>query len=639
MTKKILFALIMFCFLGSAIAVLPVLAAVTTPGWSDVPTGVTPAICPSSVPGCNTPINVSGTAQTKSGILSVGGLVSGLFSLPAPTATVASVTGTSVTGLPVGTYYYRYSVVISGSEALSAPSTATTIPNPSPTNSASRIVLTWPGYNSTTNPMPSGATAIKIYRLVGNDWRLLSSISVSSSSFTDTGSITPSTILVITGGFPTVINNSLYYLNGAPGSGKVLTSDANGLASWQNPTTPINPTNNLWSQSGNNLYPTTIGNNVGIGTAAPTTKLHVAVNANMTTVGDGVYFQNVGGPMHLTLGDTYNGASSKVNIINTRGTLRLTADNSGVGNIVFTAKDSSNPSLSDVDRMVITKAGNVGIGTMNPSTKLSLGTDITEKKLAIYDGANAFYGLGLNPSGGWLDLWAGEKKAISLNSGILVFNTNGTEKMRVNYAGNVGIGTDNPTTKLSLGTDITAKKLAIYDGPGAFYGFGLTGGWLDLWAGEKNVMSLNSGILTFKPQGTEAMRISSNGNVGIGTAAPSAKLDVAGSVAISGTVKIGGGSPAAGEVLTSSDSSGNATWQYPLPSRNDFITVSDTDGTVSCPTGYVVVGSGFNIAGSAGDHAGGLMEPTGDGSTTWQCRWNSGTTRQICYLRCMKVRD
>jgi hypothetical protein len=55
---------------------------------------------------------------------------------------------------------------------------------------------------------------------------------------------------------------------------------------------------------------------------------------------------------------------------------------------------------------------------------------------------------------------------------------------------------------------------------------------------------------------TTSMIITSGGNVGIGTASPGARLEVA------GQVKITGGSPSAGKVLTS-DANGLASWQTP----------------------------------------------------------------------------
>ena len=53
-----------------------------------------------------------------------------------------------------------------------------------------------------------------------------------------------------------------------------------------------------------------------------------------------------------------------------------------------------------------------------------------------------------------------------------------------------------------------------------------------------------------------------SGNLGVGVAAPTQKLDVAGNVKISGTLQIAGGTPGAGKVLTS-NATGVASWETP----------------------------------------------------------------------------
>jgi len=65
-----------------------------------------------------------------------------------------------------------------------------------------------------------------------------------------------------------------------------------------------------------------------------------------------------------------------------------------------------------------------------------------------------------------------------------------------------------------------------------------------------------AGTLHVRAASTDAIVVSSTtGNVGIGTTGPGAKLEVA------GQIKITGGSPGAGKVLTSSDASGLASWR------------------------------------------------------------------------------
>ncbi len=70
---------------------------------------------------------------------------------------------------------------------------------------------------------------------------------------------------------------------------------------------------------------------------------------------------------------------------------------------------------------------------------------------------------------------------------------------------------------------------------------------------------------------------SNNGNVGIGTTAPTAKLEV------NGQVKITGGTPAAGEVLTS-NSAGLATWEpVPDPAVNQIYFEVKRDASYNWP--------------------------------------------------------
>lgn len=105
----------------------------------------------------------------------------------------------------------------------------------------------------------------------------------------------------------------------------------------------------------------------------------------------------------------------------------------------------------------------------------------------------------------------------------------------------------------------------------------------------------------------ERLTISDDGKVGIGTATPSAMLDV------NGTMRVRGNGAAGGNVLTS-DATGNASWQPPAPaaalntgfsvSANTSVTIGDDLSAVipfnnKTSTYRFDDGNNFNVAGNA----------------------------------------
>jgi hypothetical protein len=109
--------------------------------------------------------------------------------------------------------------------------------------------------------------------------------------------------------------------------------------------------------------------------------------------------------------------------------------------------------------------------------------------------------------------------------------------------GNVGIGTNSPAARLSLGGGDANTKLAIWQGANASQVMGLGVGpaqfRLHLNNSSDRFSFLNA------PNGSEVMTILGTGNVGIGTSSPSQRLHVEGNGYFSGNVGIGTSSPAA----------------------------------------------------------------------------------------------
>jgi len=88
----------------------------------------------------------------------------------------------------------------------------------------------------------------------------------------------------------------------------------------------------------------------------------------------------------------------------------------------------------------------------------------------------------------------------------------GTERMRVDASGNVGIGTTSPSSRLSVSNSAGGNVASFTNTSSADFQINLTSG--------VSLLTPSTGILAFGTSSTERMRITSDGNVGLGTTTP-----------------------------------------------------------------------------------------------------------------------
>ncbi len=176
----------------------------------------------------------------------------------------------------------------------------------------------------------------------------------------------------------------------------------------------------------------------------------------------------------------------------------------------------------ETEAMVINNSGNVGIGTVSPTERLQVsGGNIRIDNSASYIVSGAG---GVGPA-----INSNTIIAIRSLTGI-AFETDSEERMRINIAGNIGIGTTSPTRKLDVFGDISNRGLYfINSADGNSAGAITTTGQTGTDNGIVITSTRAAGKIVFETNNggtSERMRINNNGNVGIGTASPSQRLTV-----------------------------------------------------------------------------------------------------------------
>lgn len=360
--------------------------------------------------------------------------------------------------------------------------------------------------------------------------------------------------------------------------------------------------------------------NVGIGTPTPTQKLVVSGTGNITSL-----VESLGGGGATVQA---SGAAS-ANFILNRGAgshNMIDFQTAGSSNWLIGNFNSNSPNLADFkifgyaaggDVVTIkSDTGNVGIGTTEPLNKLDVAA-ADNRGISVATGANSIQltprntGQGNSPLIDFINGEPSGKRNIILSttrglefqdvsgdsSWIFRRNSDGAERMRIDdVTGNVGIGTMNPGAMLDVAGNANIGGDVAWTGS-------LTAGSVP-WARLTGVPTFvgGSGTTNYLSKFTGGTSIGSslvydNGaNVGIGTAAPSSKLHVAGSLNVASTAAFGGNVSWVGSLT-----GGSVPWAR-LTGVPTYIGGSGTSGYLAAFTGSTSVGTSpvFSSGGNVG---------------------------------------
>lgn len=190
--------------------------------------------------------------------------------------------------------------------------------------------------------------------------------------------------------------------------------------------------------------------NVGIGTSSPGATLHVN-----TLSGEGNPGLSSGECARFQRNSAFNASASIAIIAGSAADAQIAfGDNSNAQSGLIRYRNTSDAMLFMTggvnERMRIDSSGNVGIGTTNPTVRLEVhggSSGTASLRSRIVGGTN-------NPVLDIIHTEAGGVSTIravsSTATAALAFDTRGTERMRIDSNGNVGIGTSSPTRLLDL---------------------------------------------------------------------------------------------------------------------------------------------------------------------------------------------
>lgn len=272
------------------------------------------------------------------------------------------------------------------------------------------------------------------------------------NGFFGIGTTSPYRLLSIAG--DEVITGNSYWPSLATPAGTFLAADASGklIAT----TTPSGGGSSASSTllSDSNTFSGTFNaflNNVGIGTIAPANPLEV-VSGNST---GGIQIRRNGSSGTAVIGFRTSSTESATNFA-TIGATRTDAINSGDSDLVFSTQGSNVLN----ERLRITSAGNVGIGSSSPEAPLTIANSAAVNTVFYRPSS-------LNVANELRNLSGSIFYGLSSTAGFAIANTaslGGNALFIVQSNGNTGIGSTTPSQLLSVGGNAYISGVATSSG-------------------------------------------------------------------------------------------------------------------------------------------------------------------------------